>query len=201
MPDDQLIPAVLAGNSRRMEDLDIPDRCWLVAGLTLAGLTAEEIADRLCCCLRLVRSVRAMELTMVCTLMQKDANNFADELRLAHGELKTKDHELDELRAELARTKGKLDRMIDEKIVGFRICENGHVMDRYNSYVQEKTGKTFCRACNRDKTTGVPRSAQGAQEQHPEPGAGRDTPKFVTGVVVTPSAPHRTVSALVQYRW
>ncbi|WP_237075649.1 hypothetical protein [Mycobacteroides abscessus] len=151
MPDDQLIPAVLAGNSRRMEDLDIPDRCWLVAGLTLAGLTAEEIADRLCCCLRLVRSVRAMELTMVCTLMQKDANNFADELRLAQGELKARDHELDELRAELARTKGKLDRMIDEKIVGFRICENGHVMDRYNSYVQEKTGKTFCRACNRDK--------------------------------------------------
>ncbi|SKX80854.1 Uncharacterised protein [Mycobacteroides abscessus subsp. bolletii] len=151
MPDDQLIAAVLAGNLRRMESLEIPDRCWLVSGLTLAGLTAEEIADRTSCSLRLVRSIRAMEFSTICTLMQKDANNFADELRLAHGELKAKDHELDELRAELERTKGKLDRMIDEKIVGFRLCENGHVMDKYNSYVQEKTGKTFCRACARDK--------------------------------------------------
>lgn len=151
MPDDQLIPAVLAGNSRRMEDLEIPDRCWLVAGMTLAGLTADEIKDRLGCSLRLVRSVRAMEFTMVCTLMQTEANNFADELRLAHGELKARDHQLDELRAELERTKSKLNRMIDEKIVGVRLCSAGHAMDKYNTYVQEKTGKVFCRTCNRDK--------------------------------------------------
>lgn len=150
IPDEQLIPAVLAGNTRRMADLEFPDRCWLVAGLTLFGLTAEEIADRLDCCLRQVRLIRAEDMTMVCTLMQKDANNFADELRLATGELKAKDQEFDELRAELERVKAARDRLIDEKIVGVRLCESGHAMDKYNSYLNEKTGNVYCRTCHRE---------------------------------------------------
>ena len=66
-PDEQLVPAVLASvRGYSMAALSFPDRCWVVAGLTLAGLTAEEIAERLACSLRLVRSLRAEDMTQVC---------------------------------------------------------------------------------------------------------------------------------------
>lgn len=151
-PDEQLVPAILASGKRvdGMKQLDGPDRCWVVAGLTVAGLTAEDIADRLDCSLRLVRSIRAEDMTQVCVIMARESRNFADELRLARADAKAKTQELDETNAELVRTKGQLSRLIDAQIVGARLCGKcGTPMVGYNVYVHKKTGKEYCRECHR----------------------------------------------------
>ena len=82
-PDEQLVAAVLAGSAARMSDLNDSDRAWVVAGLMSAHLTAEDIADRLGCSLRLVRAIRALPLTAVCLYALQESANFTDELRLA----------------------------------------------------------------------------------------------------------------------
>lgn len=48
-PDPQMIEAVLAVPKSfvPMTQLPLQDRAWLVSGLTLAGLTADQIADRM----------------------------------------------------------------------------------------------------------------------------------------------------------
>lgn len=130
-----------------MADLSLADRSWVVAGLTLAGLTAKDIAERLGCSLRLVRSIRAEDMTQVCVLMQSESQNFADELRLSKSEHEVTRREAIEALAEAGRVRRQRDRLLDEKITGGEVCSRGHQMDRYNTYVQEKTGKRFCRAC------------------------------------------------------
>lgn len=151
-PDEQLVPAILAGSGRKMSQLQTPDRCWAVAGLTLAGLTAEEIADRMDCSLRLVRSIRAEDMTQVCTYSQRESRTFTDEIRMAHSELTQQSQFIGELKGELERTKGKLDRLIDAHIVGAKPCGRcGSPMGGYNLYVHPKSGKHFCRSCRRDR--------------------------------------------------
>jgi hypothetical protein len=146
----QLIPAVLAGGGRKMSQLAAPDRCWVVAGLTVAGLTAGDIADRLDCSLRLVRSIRADDMTAVCVYVQTESRNFADELRLAQTAAKGQAMRVGELSQELGRTKDKLNRLIDAHIVGARCCPKcGTPMDRWNDYVCN--GKSYCRACHRER--------------------------------------------------
>lgn len=147
-PDDQLVAAVLAGvRGHRMSALAHPDRCWVVAGLTLAGLTAEDIAERLACSLRLVRALRAEDMTQVCLRTQREAAAFADELRLADTErraariaLEAKAVEVDQLRAQVRRLIAPTE--------GPR-CGRGHEMTKYNTY--ERNGRRWCRECHRER--------------------------------------------------
>lgn len=147
-PDDQLVPAVLAGvRAYRMATLAHPDRCWVVAGLTLHGLTAEDIAERLSCSLRLVRALRADDMTQVCLRVQRETDSFRDELRLAHTErraariaLEAKDLEIEQLRAQVRRLIAPAD--------GPR-CSRGHEMTKYNTY--ERGGRRWCRECHRER--------------------------------------------------
>lgn len=147
-PDDQLVPAVLAGvRAYRMALLSHPDRCWVVAGLTLAGLTAEDIAERLSCSLRLVRALRADDMTQVCLRVQRETDSFRDELRLAHTERRAarlacqaKDLEIAQLRAQVHRLITPAD--------GPR-CSRGHAMTKYNTY--HRNGRNFCRECHRER--------------------------------------------------
>lgn len=148
VPDEQLIPSVLAGSGKKMSELGSSDRSWVVAGLTLAGLTAEDIADRMGCSLRLVRSIRAEDMTRVCALMQQESAAFANELRLSRSEAGNQGRRVNELRVELGRTREKLDRLLDAHITGVKSCGRcSSPMDRYNSYVHN--GKEFCRNCHR----------------------------------------------------
>lgn len=133
-----------------MAQLSASDRSWVVAGLTVAGLTAGEIADRLDCSLRLVRSIRAEDMTAVCAYVQTESRNFADELRLAAATAKGQAGRIVALVEELDRTRGKLDRLIDAHIVGARCCPKcGVPMDRWNAY--ECNGKRYCRNCHRER--------------------------------------------------
>ena len=57
-PDESLVEKVrLVGYS--VKDLTDADRVWVVVNLSGLGWTAQEIADRLCCSLRLIRNIKA----------------------------------------------------------------------------------------------------------------------------------------------
>ena len=147
-PDEQLVPAVLSRTTAaRMSELGAPDRCWVVAGLTLAGLTAEDIADRLSCSLRLVRSLRAEPMTAVCSRMQTESSHFADELRLARSEQRHSALLLAAAELEVTRLRAQVGRMIR---ADHPRCSRGHDMSNpYNRY--EHQGRTFCRECHRER--------------------------------------------------
>lgn len=142
-----------------MTDLSGPDRSWLVAGLTLAGLTAKEIAARLSCSLRLVRTIRAEEMTQVCYLAQKRESELLELARAADHAQRFAAHELSSTKAQLARTRFQLDQIIDAHIVGdletFPRC--GHPKVPYNVYrYVDRSGaaprvRLSCRHCNRDR--------------------------------------------------
>ena len=140
--------AVLAGSSRTMADLSAPDRCWLVAGLTLARLTAEDIADRMRCSLRLVRTIRAEDMTQVCLRMQEESEHFASELRLARSEHRAALATVAAVTGERDRLRGQLDRMLDAHTLGAPPCPKcGTPVAGYNAYQWRE--RKFCRECHR----------------------------------------------------
>jgi hypothetical protein len=150
-PDTQLIASYLA-NARPEIKLSTSDRSWVVAGLTLAGKTAEDIAERLGCSLRLVRTIRADPMTQVCLFYQREVETFEAEMRIAISERKNAALLLEETQQELTRVKTQLGNLIAnrrplDKVGSFPRC--GHPMDRYNTY--EHGGKRFCRTCHRER--------------------------------------------------
>jgi hypothetical protein len=149
-PDDQLVPAALAGG-KAMADLALPDRCWAVAGLTRAGITAPDIADRLGCSLRLVRSVRAEPMTQLCLRYMEETSAFTDELRLARSEQTRLAGELATTTREHVRIKGQLANLLDAHMLGaVGTCKRGHPFTDYNTYVCPQSGKRSCRTCRRE---------------------------------------------------
>lgn len=152
-PDEQLVPAVLAGSAHLMAALSAPDRAWLVAGLTVAGWPAERIAASCGCSLRLVRTIRADPLTLVCERLAAESEHFADELRLVRSEMSrlAADHvtllaDRDRMTRMIARYTGAAD--------GRPLCSKGrHPMTSYNTYERTDpvTGRTrsWCRECGR----------------------------------------------------
>lgn len=153
-PDPHLIPAVLAAGNRAIASIKSKqDRCWLVAGLKVEGLTAEDMRDRLKCSLRLIRSLLAEDMTTVCLLYHAESMAFREELRLSRHELTVRTRELSDTVAEAIRVREQRDRMIDMAMTGdpIRVCRRaGHVMDKYNTYTDPGTGKTSCRQCRHD---------------------------------------------------
>lgn len=150
-PDDQLIPAILAGSPTTMADLGPADRAWVVAGLRLKGHTADAIADRLSCSLRLVRAVSAEPITAVAMLYQREAETFGDELRMTSSEVQRLARALADAERDRDRYKAQLDRLLDSYLTGeggptFPKC--GHPKTRYNTYEHPRTGKTYCRQCH-----------------------------------------------------
>ena len=150
-PDDQMVAAVLATHktSRRMTELSDADRAWLVAGLMLAGVTAQDIADRTGCSLRLVRAIRAEDITQMAWIAQTETGRLEGELRAERSGHALTRRELSEARAEVDRWRLQLDQIVGAAQAGalktFRKC--GHPMVRYNTY--EHGGLRFCRECNR----------------------------------------------------
>lgn len=131
-----------------MADLSGPDRCWLVAGLTLARLTAEDIADRMRCSLRLVRTIRADPMTQVCLRMQTETSAFSDEIRLARSEHRASVLALEAMTAERDRLRLQVDRLLSAAMLGEPPCPRcGTPITGYNAYAWR--GRTFCRECHR----------------------------------------------------
>lgn len=157
IPDIQLVPAVLAGRPVRLVDLDEPDRCWVVAGLGLAGLTAEQIADRLGCSLRLVRSVRAEPTTAMAIWAITEANHFADELRLARSEAARLLGELDTSIAESRRLRQQVTKLATPAGRSWPQCPKGkHSMNPANTY--RHGGRDYCRGCHAERQSNYRRA-------------------------------------------
>lgn len=145
-PDALLIPAILAGSPTTMRDLSLPDRAWVVVGLTRAGYTAEAIADRLKpCSVRVIRAVLAEPLAHVCARLQEESEAFADEYRMAHGEIERLSRELREATAAGNRYRKQLIDLIDVDPDTPPTFPCGCERTRYNTYVAPKTGKAGCR--------------------------------------------------------
>ena len=160
-PDELLMAAVLAGSKRTMSDLSPPDRCWLVAGLTLARLTAEDIADRMRCSLRLVRTIRAEDMTQVCIRMQEETAHFTNEVRLARSEHRAAIAALDRMTGERDRLRVQLDRLLDAHLVGDNPCPRcGTPVAGYNAYVWRE--RTFCRECHRRRNAAYRARSKGS---------------------------------------
>lgn len=150
-PDDQMVAAALSSpkSFRKMTDLSPADRAWLVAGLTVAGVTAQDIADRTGCSLRLIRAIRAEEITQMAVLLHTETRALGDELRAEHIEHVATQHQLADARADNDRLRMQLDQLVDAHMAGtlsvFPRC--GHPKVKYNVY--EHRGRSFCRECGR----------------------------------------------------
>lgn len=130
-----------------MTDLSGPDRSWLVAGLTLAGMTAQSIADRLSCSLRLIRTIRSEEMTEVCYRSQKLEAEMSDEVRRSELALRLARRELERAQQVTQQVKLQLDQIIDAHMAGtlafFPRCSHPKV--GYNVY--SSNGRDYCRTC------------------------------------------------------
>jgi hypothetical protein len=155
VPDEFLVASVLGSPRafRRMSELGLADRAWLVAGLTLAGLTAGEIASRLSCSVRLVKSVRADPVAGVAVWCQGRVGGLESELRgerVAHSGSR---QELARVRGEVLRLRRQVDDLVDALAVGgVDSCRRGHPLVPYNTY--RHGGKRFCRTCHRERQAG-----------------------------------------------
>lgn len=168
-PDTQLIASYLA-NARPELKLSPADRAWVVAGLTLAGKTAEDIAERLGCSLRLIRTIRADPMTQVCVFYQREVETFESEMRIVISERRNVASELEETQRELIRVKAQLANLIANRRPMDRtgvFAKCGHPMDRYNTY--EHGSKKFCRTCHREREKNR-RAAKSCQPCQPASG-------------------------------
>lgn len=149
LPDDLIVAAVASSPKapKPISGYTGADRAWLVAGLTAAGLTAADIAGRLSCSVRLVKFIRAEELTAVCVWAQRTVRRVEDRLRaeaVAHQACRQ------ELAMERARS-AKLDRQVDELFaalasrVAVELFRCGHAKVPGNVY--RNRGVDRCRRC------------------------------------------------------
>jgi hypothetical protein len=150
VPDELLVASVLGSPRawRGATELSAADRSWLVAGLTLGGLTASDIASRLSCSLRLVRSIRAESLTQVCVWVQRRVGVLEGVLRgerVAHAGTRL---EVVRAQGEVVRLRGQVEDLLSALVTGgVDCCRKGHPLVGYNVYVHG--GKRYCRECRR----------------------------------------------------
>lgn len=153
-PDAHLIDAVLAvpRTAFKLTDLPFTDRCWLVAGLGKdvlgpAGLTAQEIADRTRCSLRLVRDIRSKELTQGFVVAHKLNAALTSELSASRSECALTRRDL----AERIRAEQKLlvraDKLLETLTSGGRVETFNCGHERLPDNIYRNGGKTYCRRC------------------------------------------------------
>ena len=151
-PDRLLVPAILAHSRHHSELSCKTDKCWVVAALTEDGMVAEEIADRLKCSLRLVRTLLADARTKAFRVYFREAETFAQELALVRHELQVRSVEARKATDLLARVTEQRDQLIAlaRKGEAPRVCKRNHLVIGYNAYTHPKTKKVSCRTCRRD---------------------------------------------------
>jgi DNA-binding CsgD family transcriptional regulator len=150
-PDLHMVDAVLSmpKASRRLTELDMPDRCWLVAGLTVRGLTAKQIAERCGCSERLAKAVRAEAAYQVAIVAHEELQAITHQLHAESSEHSHTRRELQVCRSEHDRVRMQFDQLISSHLTGrvpvFPKCQ--HPQLKHN--VRERGGKRFCRECDR----------------------------------------------------
>lgn len=149
VPDDMLVPAVRSGRCpRKYADLSVPDRAWVIAGLTQAGLTAEHISNLLGCCVRTVRVVQSSPMAQICRAYMRETAAFTGETRLLRSELSAATVALNTAEGEAKRLRDRLVRLTSPKTRdGIPLCARGHPMSKYNVYTHGS--RRLCRECHK----------------------------------------------------
>lgn len=149
-PDLHMIDSVLSlpKAPRKLTELDMPDRCWLVAGLTVRGLTAKRIAEICGCSERLAKSIRAEAAYQVAIVAHEQIEALTSRYHAEASEHSNTRRELQICRNESERVHKQFDQVIKSHVAGkvdtFR-CNHPQV--KYN--MRERGGKKFCRECDR----------------------------------------------------
>ena len=156
-PDLQLVPAMLVVPRwpKRLTEYEEPDRCWIVAGLTLADWSAEEIVHRIGGSIRLIRDIRSKPMTSLCTLMHEEMEKLTKELRLSEIDRAATEHELAQTTREAERLRLQRDQVIEKRKAGkpVDVFPCGHSKSSWNLYRQTGTrsnGRKFTRECCRE---------------------------------------------------
>lgn len=152
-PDMQLVPAILVTPRwpRKLTDYEENDRCWIVAGITVANWSAREIEHRIGGSVRLVRDIRSKPLTSLCEFMHEQLAELETDLRVERiSHAATQKALAGEIRV-AERLKTQLDQILDLRVVGEQVelCARGrHPMVKYNLY--RHGGNLRCRECRRE---------------------------------------------------
>ncbi len=153
VPDELLVASVMGSPRafRGMTELPGADRAWLVAGLTLSGLTAADIASRLSCSLRLVKSIRAEDMTAVSVWAQRQVQVLSDQVRAEQVAHAASRQELGRVRVEADRLRRQVDDLVKalKAVEPVKVCPKGHPLVEFNVYSHR--GAKHCRQCHRDR--------------------------------------------------
>ncbi|WP_131805420.1 hypothetical protein [Mycolicibacterium canariasense] len=153
-PDLQLVPAMLTVPRwpKRLTDYEPSDRSWIVAGLTLAGWSAEEITERIGGSIRLIRDIRSQPMTSLCTMMHEEIEKLTKELRLSQIDCAATQHALAQAAKEAERFKTQRDQVlrVQKTQPGKRVEQFacGCPKIERNIY-RNKRGREYCRECGR----------------------------------------------------
>lgn len=151
-PDLQMIPAVRASPRAwtGMLKLGETDRAWLVAGLSVAGMTAERIAERLDCSVRLVKAIRAWPLTEMAAAAWTMSAVLDGELHAERAEHAHTRQKLAEASRSLERLRMQMDQLLAAHLTGrIESFRCGCPKVPYNTY--RHGGKAYCRKCRTDR--------------------------------------------------
>lgn len=146
-PDALLVPALLAGSPTRMDDLNGADRAWAVVVMTDdEAMTAEEIADRLDCSLRLVRTILAGPEAALTRLYRAEVEAFEMTHSMQSGEVTRLATALADTEAERDRLAAQRDRLLQLTLAerAGEVHRCGCPVTRYNTYIDPR-GKRQCR--------------------------------------------------------
>jgi hypothetical protein len=130
-----MLAAAARAGGVRLLDLDDTDRCWLVASLTVAGMTAEEIAARTGCRSRKVKYVRAEPMTQMMTrylVAQAQADEAAQRVEALDRWCETTVAQCEQ---GSTRTRAQLDAAVDQiRALRDRCREQQHRAETYRKY-------------------------------------------------------------------
>lgn len=95
--------------------MDLSDRSWVVAGLALEGVTAEETAKLLSCSLRLVRQIRADPMTAIARYAFSLHVDMERAKRAAKADKRDLQFQLADATANAARYKDQRDQLLETR--------------------------------------------------------------------------------------
>lgn len=152
-PDLQLVPAMLVVPRwpKRLTEYEEPDRCWIVAGLTLADWSAEEIVHRIGGSIRLIRDIRSKPMTSLCTLMHEEMEKLTKELRLSEIDRAATEHELAQTTREAERLRLQRDQVLKAKQAGKQVEKFNCGCPKLEHNIYRKGGREWCRECGRQR--------------------------------------------------
>lgn len=142
------------------------DRAWIVAGLELSGEAAERTAERMGCSLRLIRSLRAEDITQMAKLLKTETAQLEGDLRAEQSEHALTRRELAEMGRAYERVQMQLDQIVDKLAIGEPIatCYRNHPLIGDNVY--RHANRDYCRECNRENTLAYRKRKSAEQQRH-----------------------------------